>query len=58
MNKFKSSILNLIRPKGNSEFGIHVINGVKPLIPLRLNFCHLNEHKFPPNSNDTNKPMC
>ena len=46
INKFKVTILNFIRPKGNSVFDIHDTNGIKLLSRLRLNFSHLNEHKF------------
>ena len=43
-NRFKSSIFNFITPKGNSDFGIHDINGAKLLTRLWLNFGYLNEH--------------
>ena len=33
-------------------FAVHDINGLKLLTRLRLNFCHLNEHKFRHNFND------
>ena len=46
INKFKVTILNFIRPKANSVFDIHDTNGIKLLSRLRLNFSHLNEHKF------------
>ena len=58
INKFKVTILNFIRPKGNSVFHINDINGIKLLSRLRLNFSHLNEHKFRHNFNDTVDPMC
>ena len=50
--------LNLVRPKENSVFEVHDINGVKLLIRLRLDFCHLNKHKFQHNFNDIINPMC
>ena len=58
INKFKVTILNFIRPKGNSVFDIHDTNGIKLLTRLRLNFSHLNEHKFRHNFNDMVDPMC
>ena len=44
--QFKTKILSFIRPKENSIFKIHDINGIKLLNRLRLHFSHLNEHKF------------
>ena len=58
INTFKSSILNFVRPRGNSVFAFHGINGLKLLNRLRLNFSHLNEHKFRPNFNDTINLLC
>ena len=55
INKFKVAILNFIRPEANSVFDIHDTNGIKLLSRLRLNFSHLNEHKFRHNRVD---PMC
>ena len=49
INTFKSSI---VRPRENSVFAVHDINGVKLLTRLRLGFSHLNEHKFRHNFND------
>ena len=46
INTFKSSILNFVRPRENSVFEVHDIKGVKLLTCLRLDFGHLNEHKF------------
>ena len=57
-NKFKVTILNFIRPKGNSVFDIYDTNVIKLLSRLRLNFSHLNEHKFRHNFNNTVDPMC
>ena len=42
---FKLRILNFVRPREN-VFAVHDINGLKLLFILRLNFSHLNEHKF------------
>ena len=58
INKFKVAILNFIRPKANSVFDIHDTNGIKLLSSLRLNFSHLNEHKFRHNFNDRVDPLC
>ena len=56
INKFQLRILTFI--KGNSVFDIHDTNGIKLLSQRRLNFSHLNEHKFQHNFNDTVDPMC
>ena len=58
INTFKTSILNFVRPRENSVFEVHDINGVKLLTRLRLNFSHLNEHKFRQKFYDTINPMC
>ena len=44
--QLKTKMLSFIRPKENSIFKIHDINGIKLLNRLRLHFSHLNEHKF------------
>ena len=56
--QFKKTILDFIRPKENSIYAIHDISGLKLLTRLRLNFNHLNEHKFRYNFKDTINPMC
>ena len=58
INTFKPSILNFARPRENSVFEVHDIKGVKLLARLRLDFSHLNEHRFRHNFNDTINPMC
>ena len=58
VNKFKEIILSFIRPTENSVFAIHVTKGLKLLTWLRLNFSHLNEHKFRHGFRDTVDPMC
>ena len=50
--------LCFIRPKENSIFKIHDINGIKLLNRLRLQICHLNEHKFRHKFRATIDPMC
>ena len=57
INTFKSSILNFVRLRENSVFEVHDIRGVKLLTRLRLDFSHLNEHKFRHNFNDITNPM-
>ena len=56
--QFKTKILSFIRPKENSIFKIHDINGIKLLNCLRLHFSHLNEHKFQHNFRATINHMC
>ena len=51
------SSLNFVRPKENSVFAVHDINGVKVLTRLRLDFNHLAEKKFRHNFNDFMNPM-
>ena len=58
INKFKSLILGFIKVKENSIFGIHDPVGIKLLTRLRLNFSHLNEHKFRHNFRETLNPFC
>ena len=56
INIFKKLIL--IKKKENSIFSICDPLGVKLLTHLRLNFSHLNEHKFRHGFNDTLNPLC
>ena len=58
VNKFKETIISFIRPKENSIFAIHDTKGLKLLTRLRLDFSHLNEHKFRYGFKDTRDPMC
>ena len=58
VNKFKEINLSFIRPKDNSVFAIHDTKGLKQLKRLRLNFSHLNEHKFRHGFKDTVDLMC
>ena len=44
--QFKKTILGFSRPKEHSIYAIHDISGLKLRTRLRLNFSHLNEHKF------------
>ena len=52
------TILDFIRPKENSIYAVHDVSGLKLLTCLRLNFSHLNEHKFRHDFKDTINPMC
>ena len=56
--KFREIILSLIRPKENSVFAIHDTKGLKLLTRRRLNFSHLNEHKFRHGFKDIVDPIC
>ena len=56
--QLKTKILSFIRPKENSIFKTHDINGIKLLNHLRLHFSHLNEHKFRHYFRGTIDPMC
>lgn len=58
INKFTSSVFNIISPRENLIFAVHYINGVKLSIYLRLNFSHLSEHKFQHNFNIINPCWC
>ena len=58
VNKFKKIILSFIRPKENSVFAIHDTKVLKLLTRLRLNFSHLDEHKFRRGFKDIVDPMC
>ena len=53
---FKVSILNFVRPRENSVFAVHDINGLKLLTRLRLNFSHWMNINFEI-TNDTINPM-
>ena len=53
----KINLCALIRPRENSVLAIHNINDVKLLTRMKLNFRHLNEHKFWHNFNDTMHSM-
>ena len=56
INIFKKSIVS--EKKENSLFCIYDPLGVKLLTRLRLQFSHLNEHKFRHGFSDTINPMC
>ena len=56
INIFKKLVLK--ENKENSLFSIYDPLGVKLLTRLRLQFSHLNEHKFRHGFNDTLNPIC
>ena len=58
IKKFKNTLKKVIRTKENSVFAVSDIYDIKLLTHLRLNFSHLNEHKFRHNFNDMINPMC
>lgn len=58
INKFKNSIFGFLKVKENAIFAIHDPVGIKILSRLRLNFSHLNEHKFRHNFRYTINPLC
>ena len=58
LSKFKKALVDSATTDGNSLFGIHDPTGAKLLNRLRLNFSHLNEHKFQHGFRDTLKPLC
>ena len=57
IKKILKTLIKIIRTKENSVFGVSDIYGIKLLTRLRLNFSHLNEHKFGHNFNETINPM-
>ena len=56
INIFKKSIIN--EKQENSLFSVYDPLGVKLLTCLRLQFSHLNDHKFRHGFSDTINPMC
>ena len=58
IEKFQKTLIKITRTKESSVFGVSDIYDIKLLTRLRLNFSHLNEHKFRHNFNYTTNPMC
>ena len=58
LSTFKKALLVFCKTEENSLFNVHNPIGVKYLNRLRLNFSHLNEHKFHHNFRDTVNPLC
>ena len=54
---FKKALLSFAKTSKNSVFAVQVNNGIKLLTRLKVNFSHLNEHKFAHNFLDTINPM-
>ena len=57
IKKFKEMLIKVIRTIENSVFGVSVIYDTKLLTRLKLNFSHLNEHKFRHNFKNAVNPM-
>ena len=55
---FKSRLLSFIRPMQSDVYNIFDPIGLKFLTRLRLDFSHLNEHRFRHNFQDCLKPLC
>ena len=58
LNIFKKTLLNFIRPSGNTVFNCHNPKGVRLLTSLRLGLSHLREHKFKHSFQDSLNPIC
>ena len=58
LSTFKKALLVFCTTKQNSFFNVLNPIGVKYLNRLRLNFSHLNEHKFHLNFRGTVNPLC
>ena len=55
---FKNRLLSFIRPAQNSVFNIFDPKGLKLLTRLRLEFIHLNKHRFRHNFEECVNPLC
>ena len=55
---FKSRLLSFIRPMQSDVYNIFDPIGLKFLTRLRLDFSHLNEHRFRHNFQDCLNPLC
>ena len=55
---FRKQLLNFIRPIPNSIFNLYNPLGIKFLTRLRLDFSHLNEHRFRHNFEACLTPLC
>ena len=58
IKKFKNTLMKDIKSNERSLFSIHDPQGVKLLSRLRLNFSHLNKHKFRNNLQECVSAMC
>ena len=57
-NTRNSKLLSFIRPVQSNIYSIFDPEGLKLLTRLRLDFTHLNEHKFRHNFQDCQNPLC
>ena len=58
IKKIEKTPKKVIRTKENFLFGVSDVYGIKLLARLKLNFSHLNEHKFRHHFNHMINPMC
>ena len=58
ISMFKNRLLSLIRPVQSSVLDIFDTKGLKLLTHLRLEFSHLNEHRFRHNVESCVNPLC
>ena len=54
----RKPLIQRIHPKCSSVFNILDPIGIKLLTRLRTDLCHLRDHKFRHNFNDTVNPLC
>ena len=55
---FRKKLLSFTKPTENKTFSIYDPLGIKLFNRLRVDFSHLNEHKFRHNFADTLNPLC
>ena len=58
ISTFKSKLLSFIRPVQSNTYNIFDPIGIKFLTRLRLDFSHLNEHRFRHNFENCMNPLC
>ena len=58
IGSFSKKLLTFIKPTENKTISIYDLLGIKLLHRLRVDFSHLNEHKFSHNFADTLNPLC
>ena len=58
LSTFKKALLVFCKTEENSLFNVHSPIGMKYLNRFRLNFSHLNEHKFHHNFRNTVNSLC
>ena len=56
--RFSKKLLTFIKPTENKTFSVYDPLGIKLLHRLRVDFGHVNEHKFRDNFADTLNPLC